>query len=229
MNQVTGNRVGRPRGGNIENTKRRRKQLIDAAVESIVENGLSATTLATVSKASGLSQGTAVFYFKNKDSLLAETFRYRLDEYRSAWIDALEAAGPDPVDRLTALVFASFDRRLVTPQNLALWHSFWPEAARNRTLNDLSDQYDAERQDVQMSICEEAAPFLNGELWTPKSVAQALEAITDGIYSVLHYTPDFMSIEEARRMAATLLSSIFPSRAEDILKQASEPVNDNQG
>ena len=78
-------RVGRPKGRNEENTNRRRKQLIDAAVESIVEYGLSTTTFDTIAKAAGLSKGTAVFYFKTKDSLLYETFRYRMEEYRSNW------------------------------------------------------------------------------------------------------------------------------------------------
>ena len=100
-------RVGRPKGEHTENANRRRKQLMDATIESIVEHGLSATTLATVAKASGLSQGTAVFYFKSKDALLVEAFRYRLEEYKSIWSDALSAAGSDPVDRIMALVFAS--------------------------------------------------------------------------------------------------------------------------
>lgn len=77
-------RVGRPEGPNTGNVARRRKQLIDATVKSIVEHGLSATTLATVARASGLSQGTAVFYFKTKETLLAETFRHRIDDYRMA-------------------------------------------------------------------------------------------------------------------------------------------------
>ena len=90
-------RLGRPKGKNVENAHRRRKQLIDAVVSSIVENGLSATTFSTVARASGLSEGTAVFYFQNKETLLAAAFRDRMEKYRTAWRDALSAAGPDPV------------------------------------------------------------------------------------------------------------------------------------
>ena len=104
MNSV---RVGRPKGEDLENARLRRKQLIDATVESIVDHGLSATTLATVARASGLSQGTAVFYFKTKDALLSEAFRYREEEYRTAWKQAVALANDDPVDRIVAMVFAS--------------------------------------------------------------------------------------------------------------------------
>ena len=227
MAQTSSSRVGRPKGENVENTKRRRKQLIDAAVDSIVEHGLSATTLATVAKASGLSQGTAVFYFKSKESLLYETFRYRLDEYRSAWMDALSAAGPDPVDRLVALVLASLDPGLLTHQNLAFWNSFWPDASRNENLNDISERYDAERQLAQLSLCEESEAYIASDVWTPRLVAQVLETLTDGVWSRLHYSPDYMTAEDARRVAATLLSTIFPSRADEIMRKADEPVNDN--
>lgn len=229
MQQKNVSRVGRPKGENVENAKRRRKQLIDAAVQSIVEHGLSATTLATVAQASGLSQSAAVFYFKSKDSLLNETFRYRLDEYRTAWLDALAAAGPDPVDRLVAVVLASLDPQLLTAQNLAFWNSFWPEASRNRTLNAISERYDAERQEVQTSLCVEAEPFIFGSVWTPTLVSRALEVMTDGVWSRLHYSPDYMSSEDSIRVAATLLSTIFPSRAEEIENRASAVVCNSQG
>lgn len=223
MDQTRGSRVGRPRGEDVENTRRRRKQLIDAAVESIVEHGLSATTLATVANASGLSQSTAVFYFKSKESLLHEAFRDRLDEYRTAWIDAVAAAGSDPVDRLVALVIASVDPKLLTRQNLAFWNSFWPDAARNRDLNDVSERYDAERQAVQLSLCEEAENLIADGRWTPTLVAHTLETITDGIWSRLHDTPDYMSADDARRVAATLMSTIFPSRADQIMQRFAIP------
>ncbi|GAB5471174.1 MAG: transcriptional regulator BetI [Rhodospirillales bacterium] len=228
MQQKSASRVGRPRGENIENTKRRRKQLIDAAIQSIVDHGLSSTTLATVARASGLSQSAAVFYFKSKETLLNEAFLYSLDEYRTAWREALAAAGPDPVDRLVAMVLASLDPRVLTKQNLAFWNSFWPEASRNESLNEVCERYDAEEQAVLLSLCIEAEPVISGDVWTPTLVARALEVLVDGIWSRLHYSPDYLSNEGSIEVTATLLSTIFPSRAEDIAKRASALVNASQ-
>lgn len=224
MIEKTKSRVGRPKGENVENANRRRKQLIDAAVASIVEHGLSATTLATVARASGLSQGTAVFYFKSKDTLLYETFRFRLDEYRSGWMNAVSAAGEDPVDRLVALVLASLDPHLLNQQNLTFWNSFWPEASRNKNLNDISERYDAERQTVQMALCEETKAYFANDIWTPRLVANTLETMTDGVWSRLHYSPDYMTVKDARNVAAALLSTIFPAHAVEIIKKANHPV-----
>lgn len=218
-------RVGRPRGENVENANRRRKQLIDAAIESIVENGLSATTLATVAKASGLSQGTAVFYFKTKEALLYEAFRSRLDEYRKTWTDMLSAAGPDPVDRIVTLMFGSLDAKLLTKQDLAFWNSIWPEASRNASLNATYEQFDAERQAALRTLCEDAGNILTGTVWTPKTVAQTLETFIEGVWVRLYYSSAHISADEARIATGTLLTTMFPSRADAIMKKANESVN----
>jgi AcrR family transcriptional regulator len=76
MSVVEKRSPGRPRGEQVENTARRRRQFIEAAIDSIVERGMSSTTLATVAAGAGLSQGAAVFYFKSKDNLLLETLKY---------------------------------------------------------------------------------------------------------------------------------------------------------
>ena len=63
--------AARPRKERSENAAMRRGQLIKAALNSIVKNGLPGTTLATVAREAGLSQGVAVFYFQTKEGLLA--------------------------------------------------------------------------------------------------------------------------------------------------------------
>src|SRR3546814_17312070 len=52
--------AGRPRRERTENAAKRRRQLIEATIDSIVEHGLPATTLATVSDGAGLSQGVEI-------------------------------------------------------------------------------------------------------------------------------------------------------------------------
>lgn len=219
---MTKARVGRPKGENTENANRRRKQLMEAAIESIVEHGFSATTLATVAKASGLSQGTTVFYFKSKDTLLAETFRYLMEVNRVVWTDAIASAGSDPIDRIMVLAFAMIDPQVMTRQNLILWNSFWSEASRNVSLAEMSERFDAERLGVQLSLCEDAKELISGTIWTPKTVAHTLESMTEGIWIRLFYSPDYMTVMDARMAMGTVLSSIFPSRTEDIMKRASD-------
>jgi AcrR family transcriptional regulator len=219
-------RLGRPKGKNVENAYRRRKQIIDAVVSSIVENGLSATTFTTVAQASGLSQGTAVFYFQNKDTLLAAAFRDRMEKYRAAWMEPLSCAGADPVDRIVAMIFGSLDPRLLTYEELAFWNSFWPEASKFENLNAELEQGQVERQEILNSLCEDASELFAGTIWTPRSVAQAIENMVEGVWTRLYYSSGDMSVREARVTVGALLSSIFSSRAEDIMRHATESVDE---
>src|SRR3546814_11761207 len=107
--------AGRPRRERTENAAKRRRQLIEATIDSIVEHGLSATTLATVSDGAGLSQGVAVFYFQHKQALLAATMKYHYQEYHKVWRSALAEAPADPVAANAALVGAGTHERSATP------------------------------------------------------------------------------------------------------------------
>lgn len=211
---------GRPKGEQVENTARRRKQLIDAAIASIVERGLSATTLASVAAAAGLSQGSAVFYFKSKENLLLETLRQHYEDYNAAWRDALAAAGDDPVDQLAALVFSDVDEAVCTPTNMALWSAFWGEAAARPRFGELCEHYDQIRYDAMLAVCEDAARLVPGDRWTAVAIADLLDAITDGMWTRMHVSPDFMDHARARGIIARALAMLFPDRAGELLDRA---------
>lgn len=214
--------VGRPRGESVENAGRRRKQVIDAAIKSIAEHGLSDTTLSTIANAAGLSQGTIIFYFKSKESLLTEAFRSRMEEYRESWTEAVSSAGPDTIDKIIALTFAAIDPKMMTPQNLILWNSFWNKTSSSPSLVELSRQYDAERLGIQLSLLEDALQSTPDTSWTPKTAAHALETMTEGIWVRVHYSPDYITIKEATKALGTVLSLIFPSRAAEIMRRAAD-------
>lgn len=215
-------RVGRPRGESVENAARRRKQVIDAAVKSIADYGLSDTTLSTIANAAGLSQGTIIFYFKSKEALLTEAFRSQMEQYRAFWTEAVSSAGPDTIDKIIALTFAAIDPKVMTPQNLVLWNSFWNKTSSSPGLIELSRQYEAERLSVQLSLFDEVLKPTSDRSWTPKTAAHALETMTEGIWVRVHYSPDYITIKDARNALGTVLSLIFPSRASEIKRRAAE-------
>jgi AcrR family transcriptional regulator len=215
-------RVGRPRGENVENAERRRKQVIDAAVKSIADNGLSDTTLSTIANAAGLSQGTIVFYFKSKEALLTEAFRARMEEYQEFWTKAVSSAGPDSIDKIIALTFAAIDPKMMTPQNLILWNSFWNKTSSTPGLVELSKQYDAKRLGVQLSLFEDALQTNPDTDWTPRTAAHALETMAEGIWVRVHYSPGYITIKDARKAMGTVLSLIFPARAAEIMRRAAD-------
>lgn len=218
--KVTAARLGRPPGRSIENTARRRRQLIEAAIDSIVEHGFAATTLAKVSAAAGLSQGTAVFYFKTKEALLEETLRHHNEAYRSVWQAALARAGDDPVDRLMAVVLADLDPEICTARNLALWTSFWGEAGARPRFAEICDTFDGEREEALRRLCAAVREPMGGPDWSVDALIKALDTMIDGLWVRMHISPDYLSAAEGRLLLARLLASVFPGRAGDIMAKA---------
>ncbi len=209
--------AGRPRKERVENAAMRRRQLIEATIDSIVEHGLSATTLATVSDGAGLSQGVAVFYFKNKQTLLAETLKYHYEEYTEVWKSAVAAAPDDPVEKILAIVGADLDERICNPRHLALWNSFWGEAKARPVFAEICDTYDAEHTDVLIALCHAAEDLIADPSWNAESLAEALVTMTDGMWIRMHVTPDAMSNADGRRMVCRFLATMLPSRHTQIM------------
>lgn len=213
---------GRPKGEQAENAARRRLQLIEAAIDSIATYGMSATTLATVAKAAGLSQGVAVFYFKSKENLLIETLRHHYTQYQALWQAKLAEAPDDPVEQLAALVFTELDPQICNPRFLALWNSFWGETVARPRFAELCDSFDRERHAVMLEICERAAPLMAGAPWEPATVSDVLDTLTDGMWTRMHISPGSMDARAGRRILACLMATIFPGRRDQIMARAAE-------
>lgn len=202
----------RPRRERPENAARRRRQIIEATIESVVQHGLSGTTLATVAEAAGLSQGVAVFYFRTKDALLAETLRWQYEEYRAIWTAALAAAGPDPVARIQALARADFDDRVCNRRVLSLWYACWGEAKARPLIAQLSAEYDGARDRAMAEACRAAQGLIAGAAWTPDLLARTLDGLSDGLWLKLHLSEGEIDLADARATLDALLAAVF-SRA----------------
>ena len=209
----------RPRKERTENAAKRRRQLIEATIDSIVEHGLSATTLATVSDGAGLSQGVAVFYFKNKQALLAETLRYHYEEYSKVWQSAVATAPDDPVEKILALVGADLDERICNRRHLALWNSFWGEAKARPAFAEICDAYDSKHNEVLLALCKEAEGLIADPSWKPEHIAEALDTMTDGMWIRMHVTPDTMDKKAGRALVGRFLATLMPSQRQLIEKR----------
>ena len=217
----------RPRRERADNAARRRAQILEATIESIARHGLSATTLATVAEAAGLSQGVTVFYFKTKQALLAEALRWHYEEYRTVWRAAFAAAPDDPVARIVALVRADFDPAICNRRTLTLWYAFWGEATARPLFASISEGFDRERAVVLREQCEAAADLLDATAWTPATFAIAIDALTDGLWIHMHLDSEAMDTAAAARIAIRAIAAAFPSRRREIL--AVDPSRDAPG
>jgi AcrR family transcriptional regulator len=208
--------ITRPRKERTENAAKRRRQIIEATLRSIVKNGLSGTTLATVSAEAGLSQGVAVFYFKNKQTLLGEALRHQNELYQQFWLLARDAAGPDPQAQLIAMVRADFDPTICNAESLVVWHAFWGEASARPLFAEISEKFDTKRAAAMQDICTALLASAGRSAEEAAVLGAGIDALTDGLWLRIYLSTGSMNASQALQIAAQFLSAAFPEHADEI-------------
>jgi TetR/AcrR family transcriptional repressor of bet genes len=188
----------------------RRQQLIDATIRSVANHGLADTTIATVAREAGLSQGIINLHFRSKERLLTETLRYIADEYRNACSEAAAAAGDSPAAGLQAMVELDFRRNICTRDKLAVWFAFWGERKFRPTYRRICAARDKSYDDMVRVMCAKLCEQGDYPDVEPALVADGLSALTDGLWLDLLVRPESMSRELARRITMAYLADAFP-------------------
>ncbi len=200
----------RPRKERKENADKRRNQILDATYKSIVRNGLFKTTLATVAKEAGMSQGTAVFYYQSKNGLLAAALRRHYEAYEAQWQTALEEASDHPADQLLAIIRADFDPAVCNPEALAVWFAFWGEQKFTPQYADTTTEFDLRRSEAIQGICARLRP---DDPETARNLAEWIDTLTDGYWQHLHLYAQQISLEDALAGSVRFLIAQLPEHA----------------
>lgn len=208
----------RPRRERAGNAAKRRRQIIDATLRSVVRHGLAGTTLATVSEEAGLSQGVAVFYFGTKQTLLVEALKALYGEYKELVDAELAKAGDDPVLRIAALVRADFDARVCNSKALAVWHAFWGEANARPLYAQAAAEGDEERQREMEDACARLLEANGRDPAEAAAVSTIIDALIDGLWLQIYLSPDPVDLAEMQGIVVRALAAHFPEVAEELKK-----------
>jgi TetR/AcrR family transcriptional repressor of bet genes len=187
----------------------RQQQLIQATIRSVARNGLSDTTMATVSREAGLSQGIINLHFQSKDRLLVETLRYLSEQYRNAWEKAVDNAGDSPADKLAAMVAIDFKAPVCDRNKLAVWFAFWGESKSRPTYRKICALRDMAYRVEMVQACQELAEKGGYEDIDSEAVAAGLSAMTSGFWLDLLTNPRSMSRGRAKQICMSYLGAIF--------------------
>ena len=192
----------------------RRRQLIEATIETIAAQGYSRTTLTDVARQAGISHGLVNFHFETKERLLTETLQYLAAEYRQNWTAALEAAGPSPAEQLDAVLRADFDPRICTNARLSAWCAFWGEAQCRPMYQALCGSNDDDYTRTLESICARLVAE-DGRGGDPVRIARVLRITTEGVWLDMMTMTEPYSAAEAMRTTFTCAAAFFPRHFDD--------------
>jgi len=86
-----------------ERPRKRRAEVIDAAVQIFHEKGYEASTIQDIADAVGVLKGSLYYYFTSKEDVLFEILQEVHEEALAAAVEAIEIDG-DPVEKIYAFV-----------------------------------------------------------------------------------------------------------------------------
>jgi len=180
-------------------------------MKSIARNGLSGTTMATVTQEAGLSLGIANLHFESKEKLLNETLQYVTDEYTQGQREILNSDKYQNVaEKIQALLDFELSPKVLQKDKLAVWVAFWGEAKsrpvyqRIRAKADIQSE-NACRELFQAAIDEGGYKNIDADL-----LARGYTALIDGLWLDLLVAPKQFTRRKAKQIARHYLASAFP-------------------
>ena len=184
----------------------RREQLMVATIDVIARKGFSELTLADVAETAKLSNGIVNFYFKSKDALLAATLAHMVGEYQRYWRANVEAAGPSPAAKLTAMLEGDFQRLVANRKTVTVWYAFWGETRWRPDFISVCQGLSREFQSVAADLLAQ----LRMPDRDPRLIAKGFSAMSDGLWLDMLINPKETDRDTARRVVRAFLHGLYP-------------------
>ena len=162
----------------------RRRLILDAALQIVIERGADAVRMADVAEAAGVSLGSIQHHFRHRDGLLAEVFRYESERIAATWRGVVGSDDP-PLERLVEYVWlctpSGSDSAATSFRGWGFWLDFWATARREpQTRAEVAPIYRSFALPFQTALADgiSAGEFrLRG---TVREVADRMIAMIDG-------------------------------------------------
>lgn len=184
----------------------RRRQLIDATIAAIDENGFADATVSRISARAGVSTGVVHHYFRNKDDLLEATLRDLANTLRREVVERL-ARARSPRERVLAIIDGNLAPSLFTRAGVTAWLAFWGEAPSTPRL--------ARIQSIIIRRLRGNLTHALRPIVAPERLAMTADSIgtmLDGLWLRAALTRGAITLEEARRLAHDYLDLCLTHR-----------------
>ena len=209
MQQAEKRARGRPVGSSDQEGKR--QEFVVAVMRAIAEHGYKDITVATICKAAGFSRGLIGHYFPGKDALLLRAAREVAKDFERATRMAAAEAGLDPLDRLHAVVAATFRKPVFTPERVLVWVALVSTSHWSPELAEIYQQLYRPYRRGSSRLIKRAAGARGAKV-NPERLAITLTQLVEGLGSGWAADPKTVSAREAEAACHDLLDAFFPSR-----------------
>lgn len=185
----------------------RRKQIIDAALQTIAEQGYTQTSFAEIAKQLGITKGLIAYHFDGKHDLITSAIHTILNRQGAAIKQRVDAE-EDATEKLRAYIQASLE---YIGQNRAhfvalvdLWGSFTSPVEKHEFSESAYDPCRAHLKSI-FRHGQGRGEFMR---FDQQTMASVIQAAIDGVMLQWVFDPDAVDLEAATRE----LSDLFVSR-----------------
>lgn len=154
----------------------RRQALIDATILEIGKIGSLEVTVGQIAKRAGVSSGLAHHYLGGKDQIFLAAMRHILKTFGVHVRHELSLVDT-PMDRLEAIITASFHQRNFAPEVVAAWLAFYVQAQTSKDAQRLLQVYARRLHSNLVHSLRQLTDDSRAE-----RIAQGLAAMIDGFY-----------------------------------------------
>lgn len=161
------------------NQEARRRQLLDAAVAVINEQGPAGVQMKNVAKAANMATGSIYYYYDDVDDLLHQVHRLAYERYvtrRQRAIEPLE----DPRAQLATMVALGIPRPQDEPLSLALYQVEVAKARDAKHSEFLTDLCSQQREIYRSILDAGAAAGVFTPVGPTQDIAEQLISLEDG-------------------------------------------------
>lgn len=116
----------------------KQRQIIEAAMRVLADQGLAACTVREVAAAGPLTKSAIHYYFADMDVLIDRAMAAHVANFEAALRDAA-AASPDPSASFWAIIDAYIATFRDRPQVTRLWLEYWADASRKGRGNTIAE------------------------------------------------------------------------------------------
>jgi AcrR family transcriptional regulator len=157
----------------------RRPEILDAAVEELLERGYDGVRLADVAARMGATKAMPLHYWRSREELLDEALVHA-DERIQATLEAEIATLATPVERLRHVL-----RRCAVEDTAAgfwpLWFELWRRALRSPRLRESHARQERRYRELIAQLVREGRASGDFPAGEPEDVALVLSALIDGV------------------------------------------------
>jgi AcrR family transcriptional regulator len=131
----------------------RREQMLQAALEVIIERGYPDTRITDVAERAGASPALVIYYFKTRDQLLTEALRYSEDNWYASGTRRMAAiaSGAGRLEEIVAMTCLPEEDTDAVGSWL-VWLDLWAQSPRNAGVAAVRQKFDERWRETIRSI-----------------------------------------------------------------------------